>query len=284
MNNRFSFNNIPYFELNYLLEINSFDDLYCFYTTLRRHYSLSKKVHIRFNNFFNCKTIIPTYFYNFNIKSLEFRNCNLKNIYPNCLYFIKNLKNLYFHNCIFNKFPSVFFKFNIKSISIQNWNDADLSNIINFKYLEVLNLYNIKFKYEYEKENIPLSIFKLNNLKELCFTNSEIKTIPTQIKNLYNLETLDLSNNNIEYIPIEFYSLYSLEWVLLDNNKIDSLSPLLKNFKSLKTMVLHNNKISSLPIEIKNSDAIWLLGGNPCTENEWIIEFWNILLDKIIEL
>ncbi len=102
----------------------------------------------------------------------------------------------------------------------------DLPELIDFKYLKVLDICNNKIV---ELPELPES------LEELSCRNNYIENID-ELANLKKLKKLDISYNNLEEIP----NIRNLETLLCYNNRIKYVHPI----RTLKILGIRHNKLT----------------------------------------
>jgi len=213
------------------------------------------------------------------LKKLSLDGCEFINTSLNNNSIIANFKNLeYFeysygtHNFDINYLGDLP---NIKEIHLAGMELTSLpENIVNFKDLEVLNLYENSFELlpksigNLEKlrvlnigsniglTSIPEEIGNLKNLEELDISGNEISHLPESLGNLVHLKTLDGSNNNIDNIPLTIGNLSQLEELRLSSNQITEIPSSIGNLRNLTTIDLFSNLINSLPESIGNLDNL----------------------------
>jgi Leucine-rich repeat (LRR) protein len=99
-------------------------------------------------------------------------------------------------------------------------------------------------------DNIPESVFTLNNLQELDISDNKIEYIPSGIEKLKDLQTLDISNNDLKTLPSEIGNLSNLKHLLLNRNHIEILPDEISKLVELTDLDLWGNRIIQLPVQI----------------------------------
>lgn len=165
-------------------------------------------------------------------------------------------------------------------IIYKNWEKRDSMSYLRFKNTRHIDLYQIdtipcwitKFQHTRILSSVPIgeiplyipqSIGNMSKLEVLTFHNAPIDYIPISIWRLSNLKTLALMGNGGVIIPKDIKKLKKLEELLLDN--FLNVSNEIFELKNLKVLWLMNCNISVLPPSIKNLKQLeWLdLGNNP---------------------
>jgi hypothetical protein len=109
---------------------------------------------------------------------------------------------------------------------------------------------NEKFTYTRNKLIIPIELFKLKYLCNVCFDRCNISYIPSEIGQLNNLKYLSLWNNSIKILPTEIGLLFNLADLILVSNKIEIIPTELGNLSNLSTLNLSSNPIRTLPSQL----------------------------------
>jgi len=99
---------------------------------------------------------------------------------------------------------------------------------------------------------IPLTVAKLENLRELILSNNRLTSIPETISNFVNLTKLDLSGNRISRLPDEIGALTRLSVLDLFGNSLTSLPLSLTKLSNLKFLDIRENPDLGIPPEISN--------------------------------
>lgn len=146
----------------------------------------------------------------------------------------------------------------------------------NFPHLEILSLQKCKL------QEVPPSIQRLSQLKQLDLNCNALKTPPPWLKNLRQLETLDMGKCQLQEVPPSIQKLSQLKKLYLDHNALKTLPPWLKDLKQLEvlniginlfelfpeslpfspgltTLNLRNNSLKILPLWLKDLKQLELL-------------------------
>ncbi len=103
----------------------------------------------------------------------------------------------------------------------------------------------------YEKiQGIPPEIVAFRQLKNLMFSDQNIRYLPPYIGQLTMLESLELWMNNIDQLPPEIESLTQLKYLSIGENKLGNLPKEVGNLTQLEHLNLADNSLMTLPTEI----------------------------------
>ena len=103
--------------------------------------------------------------------------------------------------------------------------------------------------FENSINEIPLEIFKFQNLKEIDLTDQNISSIPKEISTAKNLEILNLAGNKITEIPTQLCECDKLQELRIGDD-IKSFPECLKTMKSLKHLSVQSNAVNELMDEL----------------------------------
>lgn len=151
-----------------------------------------------------------------------------------------------------------------------NWN-SEMFKLTKYKELETLILgpYNT-FKC------FPAAVLKLPKLKNLDFSNSNIKNIPSNINQLRLLECLILENTQIDVLPPEIGDLSRLKLLNISGTKLQNIPKEVVDLKSLEILNISHIIINELPDDFKKLSSLKQLYISPNLENnKKIKEFIN---------
>lgn len=112
-----------------------------------------------------------------------------------------------------------------------------------------------------ELSELPDHISALEKLEELYFPFNKLKTLPPHLADLKKLKTLSLGSNQFSDFPQQVCSCLELEALDLGENDISSVPPCIAALKKLKIIALNSNQIRSMPDEfygLKRLEAIFL--------------------------
>jgi len=165
-----------------------------------------------------------------------------KNIFFNQIIIINNIKQLFTFNLKNIKFLDI----NLYETNIYYENEYD---IFNEKILEKLN--NLKYL-NISESNINYLPYSLINLEYLNISDTKIKTIPSSYKKLKYLISVPYYTNNLKYIPkniclnLEYLEIINIchKSIYLDSKKLKFLESY-EGDKSIcnKTVIYLDNKI-----------------------------------------
>ena len=138
--------------------------------------------------------------------------------------------------------------------SDETFNYDDLIEINYDSFDEIINyckhqIIMLDFSNHKLKE-LPDSINKFTNLKELICDNNNLKSLPESIGDLTNLELLECSKNYLIELPESIYKLTNLKELICDNNYLKSLPESISKLINLKTLDCSSNHLSFLPESI----------------------------------
>jgi len=212
------------------IENNSFTNL----NTLKK--LTLEKVDITQTNFDEISTLT-------NLEQLYFEEIDFSGKDFSLMKNLTHLTNLYMHslddriNEIKVKFPESLKQLIMDGVDLTQINIDDItvlinltdlhlrlckiSKTINFENMSNLSqLTNLQIEGRFsELEEIPESVFSLENLKSLTFTNHHIKTLSDKLGNLKNLEELNLIGNKIDSeLPASLNDLSNLSLIDLRSN------------------------------------------------------------------
>jgi Leucine-rich repeat (LRR) protein len=165
---------------------------------------------------------------------------------------LKLLKKSFGPNCYINE--KLFIPQKLEVLLISSCNLSSIAtHLDSLKNLKRLGLFDCDF------HEIPLSIFKLNNLEEFYFQADSIKSVPDQISKLRNLKYVDLRSNGFDEFPIAICNLPNLERLDIGNyyseydvyavgnssillyNSIKELPKCINNLSKLKYLTIPEN-------------------------------------------
>ena len=132
--------------------------------------------------------------------------------------------------------------------------------------LELVKLRDIHFSSESENKTIlfiPGEIEKLSLLESLSWS-CNIDELPSSIKKLNNLKNLDLSDNNIETLPDFVCQMDNLENLWLYNNKLKSLPQNISEMVNLEDndgLTIHTNPFMTELLTNEGANAVDRLPG-----------------------
>ena len=129
-----------------------------------------------------------------------------------------------------------------------NWFILDNLAYNPFQYVTRLNLIGAKIHWK-KLNDIPYSINRLNNLKELNVCCNQFESIPDSIKYIESLTILRFYNQSINSVPTWIFNM-NLSILDLSNNSIDTIDNSISNMKNLLVLNLNDNPIQSLPESI----------------------------------
>jgi hypothetical protein len=129
-------------------------------------------------------------------------------------------------------------------------------------------------------QEIPVSIGRLQALRELTLPRNLLTSYPEELCDLPNLEILDLTCNRLAYLPKVLGNLHSLKILLAGHNEIEELPVTLEFLQNLQGLFLQENRISQLPAEIANMRNLRLLH----LENNqlWCLPEWLANLNAFV--
>jgi Leucine-rich repeat (LRR) protein len=158
---------------------------------------------------------------------------------------LKNLKIIKLYECNPKLVP---LKYQSYIVDIDNsYNKSSiLSDILDFKHLKILNIYNSKI------DSFPSGFFNLTQLTNIDLSYNLIKTIPDQISQLTNLSKLNLEGNDINHISYRLFTLQKLQEIFLNGDSIENISfPKQSNIKLLRPIVINSISTDSTKLNIK---------------------------------
>lgn len=124
-----------------------------------------------------------------------------------------------------------------------------ISDLPVLESLKELNMSNVLC----DNNQLPESLFKLQNLQTLQFVNLGLTNIQEEIGDLTNLKYLELFNNKLTSLPSSIGNLTNLSYLNLGNNGLSSLPSTIGNLTNLTYLNLNNNKFSgAVPAELCN--------------------------------
>jgi len=116
-------------------------------------------------------------------------------------------------------------------------------------FQECQHLRDLSFS-ECQLKSLPKSIVLLTNLQVLYLYKNQLRALPREIGQLINLQWLYGSNNQLIELPSEIGQLTSLERLDVSNNQLSELPREIRQLTNLQTLYLYNNQLRELPIEI----------------------------------
>ena len=127
----------------------------------------------------------------------------------------------------------------------ENSFNNDNQSLSSINYLIQLRFSNNQFN------QLPISIYSLNNLKLLDMSNNKITSIDNEkFKALNSLVEIDMSKNKLREIPDSIQYLSYLEIAKFSNNEILNVPNGLGGLTRLKRLYLDNNSIQFLPPQV----------------------------------
>ena len=113
---------------------------------------------------------------------------------------------------------------------------------------ELGNLRNLRcLSLGFDIPDIPLWVWDLENLEELCINNDSIETVPARIKMLKNLRQLKICGATIAWLPDEMGALPELAVLELCCPKLKSLPESFSNLKSMEKFTFTNCNLRAIP-------------------------------------
>ncbi|XP_013407236.1 malignant fibrous histiocytoma-amplified sequence 1 homolog [Lingula anatina] len=110
-------------------------------------------------------------------------------------------------------------------------------------------------------DNLPDSIDRCKNVKELNAASNRLSSLPQSISKLPHLTVLYLSNNAFTTFPIALCDLTNLEVVDLHNNQLSDIPVDITRMKGLRLFWLNNNAFTTIPIalcDLTNLEVLYL--------------------------
>lgn len=165
-------------------------------------------------------------------------------------------------------------------ISLYKANPSARPIKLRFDTLKIKQLKNLKYirLHDFDFEEFPEGLLRLNELKVLCIINSGIKYLPNNINKLCNLEILELRLNNINSLPSSIKLMDSLKVLDIANNDFRVIPQILYDVTNLQYIVLSNPEGPAY-LPLKKSTGIYF--GN--TNNVINYRDENNNLNKIFE-
>ncbi|XP_013389778.1 malignant fibrous histiocytoma-amplified sequence 1 homolog [Lingula anatina] len=122
-------------------------------------------------------------------------------------------------------------------------------SILRCANLKMLNISNNIFL----KEELIVTIFRLEALEDLAMSNCNITFIPPEIGLPQNLRKLNLSGNQLSSIPLPLCDLVTLEELDLRNNNITAITPDVERLCKLTKIDISRNPLEEFPLTILNN-------------------------------
>ena len=99
-------------------------------------------------------------------------------------------------------------------------------------------------------EEIPPQIGQLTALRELNFSDKQVRVLPREIGQLTNLEGLILSGHRLTELPPEIGQLTKLKCLCLSDGTLTALPREIGQLTNLEMLKLSNNQLTTLPVEV----------------------------------
>ena len=97
---------------------------------------------------------------------------------------------------------------------------------------------------------------RINEIKSLNLSNTDIKELPEAIGLLFELQTLDVSGTQLISLPESIGNLSSLQSLDISGTKVTSLPERIGNLSSLQSLDISGTKVASLPERIGNLSSL----------------------------